>query len=163
MEEFIQTFHIDWKLMIAQIINFGLVFLAFYLLAAKPLRKLMKERTEEIEKGLVDAKHNSEMLSLTQKEADDIISKARQEAHNVWKEAKEEADIKKTQMLDSAREEVQVMLVNTKKVLEAEKAKMIDDVKKEVVSLVVRATEKLLEDDMNSSFVDKQLKHIEKA
>jgi F0F1-type ATP synthase membrane subunit b/b' len=46
MEELITTFHIDWKLMIAQIVNFGLVFALLYWLAAKPLSKLMKDRTK---------------------------------------------------------------------------------------------------------------------
>ena len=61
MQEFITTFHIDWKLMVAQLFNFGVVFLAFYLLAAKPLRKLMKERGEVISKGLNDSKKTTHL------------------------------------------------------------------------------------------------------
>ena len=56
MQELITTFHIDWKLMIAQIVNFGLVFTLLYWLAAKPLSKLMKDRTKEITDGLDNAK-----------------------------------------------------------------------------------------------------------
>src|SRR3989344_2650788 len=73
MDEFIATFHMDWKLMLAQAVNFGLVFLVFYLLAAKPLSKLMKDRTGEISKGLDDAKKSNELL---QKATEEIEKKA---------------------------------------------------------------------------------------
>jgi len=163
MDSFIETFHIDWKIMIAQAINFGVVLVIFYLFALKPLKKVMSERSARIEKGLVDAKHSSEMLAITQKEADDIVSKARLDAHDIWKDAKDQAETKRNEMIDEAREEVQAMITSTKKVLEDEKVKIIDEAKKEIVSLVVRATEKLLEDDLDKSFVKKQLKHIDQA
>ena len=50
MEALISTFHIDWKLMIAQIINFVLVFfLAIYFVAKlKPLRKTIEEKKRKL-------------------------------------------------------------------------------------------------------------------
>jgi F-type H+-transporting ATPase subunit b len=163
MDSFIETFHIDWKIMIAQAVNFGVVLVVFYLFALKPLKKVMSERSARIEKGLVDAKRHSEILALTQKEADEITSKARLEAHEIFQSGKNDAEEKKADMIRIAQEEVNRMVEQGKKSLEAEKNKMMEEVKKEVVYLVVRATEKLLEDEVDSSFVDKQLKKIEKA
>ncbi|MEJ0002153.1 MAG: hypothetical protein WDN09_03200 [bacterium] len=76
MDEFISTFHIDWKLMLAQAVNFGLVFVALYLIAAKPLRKLIQDRGQEITTGLENAKQNAEMLANTKKEYDAALQKA---------------------------------------------------------------------------------------
>ena len=56
MESIISTFHIDWKIIIAQMINFVIVFVVLYIFALKPLSKLMKERGEKIAKGIDDAK-----------------------------------------------------------------------------------------------------------
>ena len=55
MEEIIKTFHIDWKLLIAQAVNFAIVVFALYKFAYKPLLKTMNERTAKIEQGLKDA------------------------------------------------------------------------------------------------------------
>ena len=40
---------------------------------------------------------------------------------------------------------------------------MVEDAKKEIVSLVVRATEKLLEQEDTKGFDEKVIKHITKA
>lgn len=144
MEEFVKTFHIDWKLMLAQIFNFGLVFLAFYLLAAKPLRKLMHERGEEIETGLSDAKENAILLEKTKKEYDEALAKARMEAQKVFEEGKKEALDKKESMINEAKTEVANIIENGKKNLEAEKTKMITDAKNELATLAMLAAEKIM-------------------
>lgn len=146
MEEFIETFHIDWMLMLAQTINFGLVFLALYMLAAKPLKKLIKERTEEITAGLMDAKTNKETLQATKQEYDNAIRQARAEAQAIFETSKNEALVKKNEMLEAAKIEVATMIENGKKTLEAEKTKMVNEAKNEVAILVIQATEKVLQE-----------------
>lgn len=162
MDSFIETFHIDWKILIAQAINFLVVFVVLYFLALKPLKKIMSERSEKIEKGVSDAKTNAELLDKTQKEYDAILAKAKIEAHEIFKEGKKEAEENKTQMLELAQQDVENMVKNGKKVLESEKVKMIEDAKKEIVSLVVKATEKLLESNPDESFDEKTLNKIKK-
>lgn len=146
MEEFVQTFHIDWKLMIAQIINFGLVFLVFYFLAAKPLRKLMKERTEEIEGGLTNAKTNEELLKATKSEYESALQKARLEADAIFSESKKEVLKKREEMIENAKAEVASMIDSGKKSLEHEKTKMVNDAKNELASLAILAAEKVMQD-----------------
>ena len=149
MEEFIETFHIDWKLMIAQIVNFGIVFLVFYFLAAKPLGKLIKDRTNEIETGLTDAKENAELLEKTKKEYSDVLTKARMEAQKIFEEGKKEALAKKDAMLNDARSEVETMIEAGRKNLEAEKIKMVADAKNELASLALLAANKIIANDNN--------------
>ena len=62
MDSIISTFHIDWKIIIAQAVNFGVVFIVLYIFALKPLSKLMAERSEKIKKGIDDAKRSDELL-----------------------------------------------------------------------------------------------------
>jgi len=160
MEALISTFHIDWKLMIAQVINFALVFCAFYLLAAKPLKKLIQERTEEITTGILNGKENATLLENTKKEYEAVLVKARNDAHALLQETKKEAGAKKTEMLEEARKEVAVMIENGKKSLEAEKAKMMLDAKKEIVSLIVQTTEKVIGSKVDSSYEAKVVKEL---
>lgn len=162
MDSFIETFHIDWKIIIAQVINFAIVLFVLQFLALKPLKKLMKERTERIEGGLSDATKNAEILKNTKKEYDEVIVNARNEAHTIFQEGKREAEEKKKEMIESAGKDVETMISNGKKVLEAEKIKMIEEAKNEIVSLVVKATEKLLETHKDESFEKKALEQIKK-
>ncbi len=162
MDSFIQTFHIDWKILIAQTINFVVIIGFIYYLTLKPIKKLMNERTERIEKGINDAKTNAELLDKTQKEYNSILSKARIEANQIFQDGKKEAENNKNQILESTKQEVKVMVASGKKVLESEKVKMIEEAKNEIVSLVVTATEKLLELNPDESFNEKILQKMNK-
>lgn len=144
MNEFIATFHIDWKLMIAQIINFALVFVVFYLLAAKPLSKLMKDRTEEIQTGLINAKDNAVLLEKTQKEYDEIIRKARTEANTIFQTGKKEAEAEKASMIEEAKVQVASIIENGKKSLQTEKTKVVEEANKDIAMLAIKASEKIL-------------------
>jgi F-type H+-transporting ATPase subunit b len=152
MESIISTFHIDWKIIIAQAVNFGIVFVVLYLFALKPLSKLMAERAEKIAKGVDDAKSNSAILEKTRKEYETVLAQARIEANTIFQQGKKEAEAKKTLMLEEAKVEVAGIIENGKKSLEVQKVKMVEEAKKEIVSLAMLATEKLISNkkDLNN-------------
>jgi len=152
MDSFINTFHIDWKIIIAQAINFVIVLFVLYFLIVKPLKKMMSERTELIEGGINDAKTNAEILKNTNKEYNEIVTRAKTEAHTIFQEGKQEAENKKAEMIENAKKEVDNMILNGKKILESEKSKILEEAKEEIVSLVVKATEKLLESHPSEKF-----------
>ena len=162
MDSIINTFHIDLKIIIAQIFNFGIVFVVLYIYALKPLNKLMKERSEKIEKGINDAKSNAEILNNTKVEYQELITKARKEADKIFQEGKKEAETKKTLMLEKAKEEVAVMIANGKKNFENEKIKMVAQATEEIVSLSVKIAEKILGNKIDESFEEKTMKELNK-
>ncbi len=160
MDSFISTFHIDWKILIAQAVNFTIIFLVLYFFALKPLKKVMGERTNVIEKGIKDAKENAELIASTQKEYQEVIQKARTEAQELFQAGKKEAEAKKAEMMAAAQSEVEAMIAIGKKNLESEKVKMVEEAKSEIVSLVVAATEKVLKDGADKSVTEKAIKKV---
>jgi len=160
MESIISTFHIDWKIIVAQAINFAVVFVILYIFALKPLSKLMAERSEKIAKGIDDAKTNAKLLDETRAEYEAALVKARSEANKIFQDGKKEAEAKKIVMLEDARKEVVAFIENGKKTLEAEKVKMVEEAKKEIVSLTMKATEKLLGGKLDASFNEKTVKEL---
>jgi F-type H+-transporting ATPase subunit b len=144
MESIISTFHIDWKIIIAQAVNFAFVFIVLYLFALKPLKKTMDERSNKIAQGLEDAKTNSLTLERSKKEYEEIMVRARSEAQKFFDDTKKEAMAKKESMLSDAKTEVANIIENGRKTLEADKAKMVNDAKNELASLAVQAAEKVM-------------------
>lgn len=149
MDSFIETFHIDWQIVIAQVINFAVILFILQFLALKPLSKLMKERSESINKGLSDAKKNEEILKNSKEEYEKILLKAKTEANEIFQNGKKEAEEKRKEIIDNTNKEIENIIANSKKTLESEKIKMVEEAKSEIVSLVVKATEKLLESQNN--------------
>ena len=160
MESIISTFHIDWKIIVAQAVNFAVVFVVLYIFALKPLSKLMAERSEKISKGIDDAKTNAKLLDETRAEYDAALVKARSEANKIFQDGKKEAEVKKAVMLEDAKKEVALVIENGKKILESEKIKMVEEAKKEIVALAILTTEKLISGKIDGSFNEKTVKEL---
>jgi F-type H+-transporting ATPase subunit b len=160
MESIINTFHIDLKIIIAQIINFGIVLAVLYFYALKPLNKIMKERSEKIEKGMSDAKSNAEILNNTKAQYEEALTKARKEADKIFQEGKKEAEAKKILMLEKTKEEVAIMIEGGKKNLENEKIKMVNEAKEEITSLSIKIAEKILGKKIDGAFDEKTIKEL---
>ena len=163
MESIINTFHIDWKIIVAQAVNFAIVFAVLYFFALKPLNKLMAERSKKIVKGVHDAKHNFELLTTTKTEYEAALAKARAEAQNIFNEGRKKADAKRAEILEEAKTEVKIMIESGKKTLEAQKTKMVDEAREEIVSLAMEATRKVLakqEDKISGTGIAKEIESI---
>ncbi|MFA5934063.1 MAG: F0F1 ATP synthase subunit B [Candidatus Paceibacterota bacterium] len=164
MQELISTFHIDWKLLIAQAVNFGIVFTALYFFAVKPIRKLMDERSGTIAGGLENAKKHEDLLRAQEVEYESTLVKARAEASLIMKDVKKDAEQKRAEIIEKAQADSMAIFEAGKKQLNSEKQKMLDDAKKELVSLVMNATEKVLGESVNgkveSKLVEESIKSI---
>ena len=160
MDSIISTFHIDWKIIIAQAINFAIVFAILYFYALKPLGRLMAERAEKIAKGLDDAKKNSDTLNKTEREYENTLARARSEAQTIFLAGKKEAEIKKTEILEKTKVEVQNTVEAGKRSLLIEKNKMVEDARGEIINLAMQATEKLLLTKIDRDFNEKTLKEL---
>jgi len=145
MQDLITTFHIDWKLMIAQIVNFGLVFAALYYIAAKPLSKLMKDRTKEITDGLENAQKaemevananikKEEIIKEGKDSAKKIVASSQADGKEIVKEAKTKAEMEKEEIIRQAK-------------LDAEKEKKgaNEQVRREAASLISDGVRKVVE------------------
>ena len=55
MEQLIQAFGIDARLILIQVVNFGLLMAALTYLLYKPVLKMLHDRQEKIAQGLKDA------------------------------------------------------------------------------------------------------------
>ncbi|MFH0956170.1 MAG: F0F1 ATP synthase subunit B [Candidatus Falkowbacteria bacterium] len=144
MESLIETFHIDWHLLLAQIFNFAIVFGVLYWFAFKPLGKVMAERTAKIEKGLDDAKKVGEKLSQTQAEFNKAMGEAKKQANMILEKAAADADARKQEMIIRAKEEIGQIINQEKQKMQTEKEITLKEIKKEVADLVITTVEKVL-------------------
>ena len=139
MDSLIETFHIDGRLLIAQIVNFAIVFAVLYWLVFKPLAKVMAERTSKIAKGLDDAKKVEAKLVRTQEEFNKTMVEAKKQANAILEKAVVEADARKQEMIARAKEEIGVIINQEKQKMQADKAATLKEIKREVADLVVMA------------------------
>lgn len=164
MGEIINTFHIDYKIIIAQLINFAIVVFVLWYFALKPLAKKMTERTEKIEKSLADAKVIEEKLQQVSAEEKRQLLEARKEAEIILAQAQQLADKQKQETADKAKAEVAKIIEASKKQIDQQKQEMVADIKKEVSELVVLAAQKIiaekLTDTKDQKIIEDVIKNI---
>lgn len=135
MEQLIQAFGIDVRLITIQIINFTVLagLLSYFLY--KPVLKLLDEREEKIKKGITDAEEaalarasaleeKQEVLSMAQKEAEEIDARAKAFGKQKEEELLNEARIKADEVVSSAEQKSALLKEQALKESEAEIAKL---------------------------------------
>jgi F-type H+-transporting ATPase subunit b len=156
MDSLIETFHIDIKLLIAQMINFAIVISVLYFFALKPLMKVMKDRTVTIEKSLEDAKKIETNLEKTESDYKAELAKAKKDANEILEKTQEQSEKKREEMLKKAKDEIGRVITEEKEKIHQEKMKMLKEVKAEIADLVIATTEKVLEKKLDAK-EDKEL------
>lgn len=149
MELIIETFHVDVKLLLAQMINFAIVFCILYFFALKPLMKVLAERSKKIEKSLKDAKEIENKLVNTEEEYKKAIAEAKKEANEIMEKAIAQAEEKKQEAVKKAKEEIGAVINQEKAKMQSEKEKTLKEIKKEVVDLVILSMEKVLDEKID--------------
>ncbi|MFA5134396.1 MAG: F0F1 ATP synthase subunit B [Patescibacteria group bacterium] len=150
MDELVKTFHIDWKLLIAQVINFGIVLGVLWYFALKPLMKVMQKRSNDIDKSLKQAKEIEQKLSEAEQSKEKIIIEAKQEAQIIMEQTNKQAEAVKGEKLAQTRAEMDKLAAKARADLQAEKEKMLAEAKVSVADLVVAAAEKVIKKNVDT-------------
>ena len=162
MSELFPKLGIDWRLLIAQLINFLILLFVLRRFAYKPLLKLLDERRQKIADGLANAQKAKSNLEEAEKERQEIISTAKKGASEIISLAEAAAQKNREETLKEAKTGVEKIVIEARKQIESEKNKMIDEIKSEISGLVMLATEKTasikLDDKKDKELIEKIIK-----
>lgn len=158
--ELLQNLGIDWKLLIAQLINFVILLAILYKFLYKPVLKILHTRSEKIEQSLKNADEVEQRLKSATEMYDAKIISARQQAQSILESVQKEADLQRISLIQKAQAEAEAILKNGQKRLAADKEKMLRSAEEELVDLIASATENVLGDIITPD-IDEQL--IEQA
>ncbi|PLX24871.1 ATP synthase F0 subunit B [Candidatus Parcubacteria bacterium] len=162
--EILELFGIDWKLMLAQLINFAIVVLVLWKFAVKPLTETMDKRNKEIEQGLFDAEKAKEKLEKVEEEVKEQLQETKREAAVILDKARQQSEENKQASVGKTKEEVEALIKKAKIQIESEKDSMVAEVKSEVAKMIVTALEKILSEglskDLDKKYIDKVLKDL---
>ncbi|MEI7621197.1 MAG: F0F1 ATP synthase subunit B [Candidatus Moraniibacteriota bacterium] len=150
MEELISTFHIDLKLIIAQLVNFAIVLFVLKKYAYGPVLKMMQERTEKIEQGMKDAESAGKKILEIAKQEKAVLIEAKRQAQEIVTKAEEVAKKNKEEIIVEAKAQSDKILSDSAKRIEQEKNQMLQEVKGQIAELVIAATGKVLGEKIDS-------------
>ena len=164
MPEIFEKLGLDYKLIIAQIVNFVLLLVILQRLAYKPVLKMLKDRTEKIEKSLKQAKKIEEELKNTEETKLAEIKKAKMEAQEIIKEAHEASEKKAQESIERTKLKTQEIVEKAKQEIKAEKENSVQKAKQEIADVSVLIAKKIIGENIDESkqkdLVDDVLKKV---
>ncbi len=138
-----ETFGIDWKILIAQIVNFFILMLILKKIFYKPTIKFLEDREEKIRNGLKNADIYQKNLQSLEVEKERVFRQARKDAQKIINQTVAQAEEIKIGIIKNAKSEADKILKKTTFQIENEKRKMIEDVKDDLSNLIIKSLENL--------------------
>ena len=142
-------FGVQWKLLIAQIINFGIVTFILYRFAFKPILKTLADRENRIADGLQYSEVMEQNLKKSERELAATLRKAAVEAKGIIDAARDQAKQYLDDQTKSASSKAEDILKKAQVTIEHERSQMIKEARKDMANLVLATSVKVLKRDLS--------------
>lgn len=149
MNELFSTFGIDWKLLLIQAINFGLLLFVLTRFLFKPLMKTLDERRAKIAEGVEAANAASQRLADAKAEGEEIVGRGAREAEGLVAAARTRADEKGGEIVKAAEARADSILKDAAAKAEESKRQALHETSKEITRAAMLAAEKILKEKVH--------------
>jgi len=136
MNDFIEHFGIDWKLLLAQVVNFSILLVILRVFVYKPVLEVLKKRKQRIEEGLQFSKDAEEQLRHTERLREEVLRGAKKDAISIVSEAEKTALERGEAIREETARKTEAAIVEAKRLIQEEKLKMKDSLYNETEALV---------------------------
>lgn len=158
--EVLQKLGFDWKVALANLVNFLIIYYLLRNVVFKKLGNAIKERREKIKEGLDDAEKAKTALIMANHEKEKILA----EGHMEVKEILVGAEATKASIIDSAKVEAEAEARKIKedsmREIESLAERQAKEVKEKSVDLIISGMEKVLKSEIDSKKAEKIVKDL---
>ncbi len=161
------TFGLDWKLFLAQLINFSVIVFVLTKWVYRPLIKTMDERKKKIDDGVKNAEVAEKKLLSAKEEEEKIINSARAAGKEHVDEGRKKGDMERQHRVEASKAIIDAQLKESKERIQREADEAKKQAERDVAKLVLAATEKLmkttLDEKQHRRLIEDSIKELEKS
>ena len=147
--------------LIAQIVNFAILFGLLYLVAYKPIMRMLDERSEKIKESMEQTEYIKEQAAHAEEEAKQQIEAASREGQEVIARAVRTGEEVRQQAQQEARQNAEALITRARGEIQRERGDAIDELRQEFADLTILAAEKVidrsLDREAHRQLIDKTL------
>jgi len=148
MEKLLESFGIDYKILIAQIINFALIFFLLYKFLFNPLKKVIEERKKKIYDGLKKWQESEKLIRRVKNLRSVILKKVSEEREKALLEIEE---MKRKRLEEK-------MISNLNKEKELLEQKFYAELNERLPHILLQVSKKVFGNkELNEDFIKKML------
>ncbi len=144
MDQLISVFGLDWKLLVAQVVNFAVLLgvLSYFLYG--PVLRVLKERADKIAAGVKAAEAAQAEREKVAGQKAGIIKEAEHQAEMVVARAEEEGKSERAEILKAAQARVEALLKDAHAEAAEAKRAALKESQEEIARTAILAAEKIL-------------------
>lgn len=144
MSALFSAFGIQTHLLVAQLINFGVLLAVLTYFLYKPVMKTLDERRQVVAKGVEDAQKASEALEGATEKAHAIERSAEADAGEIVNRAREEANHERDRMVKEAQDRAEGIEKDAQARAKEAHEQALRESEKEIARLAILAAEKAM-------------------
>lgn len=148
MEELVLAFGIDWKLLIAQAVNFVVLVGVLAYFVYGPVMRFLDERAQKIAQGLKDAEAAGAERAKALAERTGIVSEAQHEAETIVARAEVKGKEERSSIVKTAQDRAAQIVKDAELEAEEEKRRVMKESEAEIARAAVLAAEKILKQNV---------------
>jgi F-type H+-transporting ATPase subunit b len=156
---------IEPNLLLAQIVNFLIIFFVLSKLLYKPILGMLEKRKKEIAAGLELTQKLREEEEKMNSRKEKLFEEARKEARNIVEAGKKEADAQAKEIVEAAHAQAEGIMVKGKEDVVALRTSMEKDVRHAAVDIAEAMSKQLLSQVLSAAdqhkMIQKHLKELE--
>jgi F-type H+-transporting ATPase subunit b len=131
--------------LIAQVVNFTILFVLLYLVAYRPIMRMLDERSRKIKDSMEQTEYIKEQAAQAEQEAEKRIEAASQEGQEMVTRAVRTGEEVRQKAEQEARGEAETLISRARTEIQRERDEAIDEVRKAFADLTIRAAEKVID------------------
>lgn len=143
MGQVFAAFGVDWRLLLINLINFGILLAALWYFLYGPLTKMLASRRDTLAKGIADAEDAAARLAEVQGARTGILADAGKEADAVIAHARSAGAEKQKELVAAGEASAAQRLKDAAREAEELKVQALNESKQEVAKLIVLGMEKV--------------------
>lgn len=145
-----------WSTLFFTVLNILILYFILKKILFKPVGKYMNDRSNKIEEALSKAEEAKKKVEEMEKEHQARLKEIKQQGVLIMDTYKKKAETEYNSIIEKAKKDAEVMISNARSELEVEKEKLMNDIKGEVSDLVLAASKKVLNKNLDEK-ASKQL------
>ena len=144
-----QGLGIDISVLLSQLVSFLVLFGLLYLVAYKPLMKMLDERSRRVKESMEQAEYIKEQADLAEKETAKRIEDASKQGQKLIDKAMQAGEEMKLKAKDEAKKEAGMLISRARVEIERERDDAIGELRKEFADLTIIAAEKVIDHSLD--------------
>lgn len=145
MGEFVRQFGVNWKLLLAQAVNFFVLFWILKRFVYSPVLGMIEKRRKEIKEGLEAAEASQKRLAEADAEKQTILTQANQESLEIVSRSEIKAKEREQEILEQAQKKVEAVVLEAKQKIREEQLKTEEEILRESRGLLKEVVAKIIE------------------